>query len=96
MPWVRKPERGSPHRFYKWPLYGALYMMAIGVLVRALMIGFLLREPLYWGGPFDALQECALGGAFMGLLAALTYEPKRPERRYNIEDDEETADTAEQ
>ena len=51
-----------------WHIFsGALIMVAIGAVFRALLIGFGLRSPVYWGGAFDAWQGCALYGGFLGV-----------------------------
>ena len=58
-----------------WHIFsGALIMVAIGAVFRALMIGFGLRSRLYWGGPFDAWPGSAFLGAVLG-MAYHYYEP---------------------
>lgn len=63
----------------RYLLLGALIMVAIGVLVRVLLIGFELRDPDYWGGAFDAWKGCALVGALFG--AACYAESERSDWR---------------
>jgi len=56
------------YRVCLYLLRGALISMGIGVLYRALLIGFGLRSHLYWGGPFDAVPGSALLGALLGAV----------------------------